>query len=83
MKFLRHGFSAREIRVHHADQADGLALLRQLVVHTRMIAPKGAHADHSNGNEVLICQGKLRARRLGGGVKHTGYCMDSKMNLGY
>jgi hypothetical protein len=53
------------------------------MVNTRVIAPEGADADYSNGNEVLICQGKLRARRLGEAFSIPDYARIAKMNLGY
>jgi hypothetical protein len=65
VEFFRHRFGAREVGVHDADQTDRLSLLCQLMVNTRMITPKGADTDDSNGGEILICQGKLQARCLG------------------
>jgi hypothetical protein len=47
-KFPRYFIRARQIIIYNPDQADSFALPCQLVINTSVIAPEGAHADHSD-----------------------------------
>ena len=52
-EFAGDGVGARHVGIHHAHQADRLALLRQLVIDAGVVASEGAHADHGDVDEVV------------------------------
>jgi hypothetical protein len=60
-KFLSDGIGARDITIHDAQQADGFSLLLELLVDTRVIAPKGTHADYCYIDDVVGSQRRSRA----------------------
>ena len=51
-----HCVGARDVTVNDAQQANGLALILELLVDTRVIAPKGAHADYGYVDDVIGVQ---------------------------
>jgi hypothetical protein len=51
MKFFRDCFGTIQIAVNYAHEPHRFAAPSQFVIHTGVIAPEGAHADHSNRNE--------------------------------
>jgi hypothetical protein len=67
-KFVCDRVGASYVAVDDAQQTDRFALLLELSVDTRVIAPKGAHADHRDVNDVVGQAGSqtagCRRRRL-------------------
>jgi hypothetical protein len=55
-EFAGHGVGIRRVRTYDSYQPDSFALLCQMVIDPGVIAPKGAHADHRDVDEVVGCQ---------------------------
>ena len=63
-EFAGDGVGARQVWIDHPHQADGFALLRQLVIDAGMVASEGAHADHGYVNDVVGSQVPCSRARL-------------------
>jgi len=63
---------SRQIRVDDSHQADGLALLRQLVIDAGVVASERTHADHGYVDEVVGCQMPVLSQTEGDLITNGG-----------
>ena len=61
-EFASNGIGPRRVCINDSHQADGFALLLQLVVDAGMVVSEGAHADHGYVNKVVGSQIRLSAK---------------------
>jgi len=61
-EFPGNAVRPRRVCVDNSHQADGLALLGQLVINAGVIASEGAHANHGHVNEVVSAQISVPAK---------------------
>jgi hypothetical protein len=58
-EFAGGGISAQQVGIDHADQADGLACLFQLLVDAGVIASERACADYGDIDDAVGIQGRF------------------------